>query len=65
MGLGNIGLPVAEHITKKYNQTTGYDISPKAIQNAKKNGVKASTELTYADIYIVASTPGTATDTQT
>ncbi len=54
MGLGNIGLPVAQHIAKKYNQTKGYDISPKAIQNAKKSGVKASTELAYADIYVVA-----------
>lgn len=54
MGLGNIGLPVAQHITKYYKQTKGYDISQKAVQNAKNNGVNASTQLTSADIYVLA-----------
>ncbi|MDR0372153.1 MAG: hypothetical protein LBI79_01100, partial [Nitrososphaerota archaeon] len=31
MGLGNIGLPVAQHIAKIYKHTQGYDISQEAI----------------------------------
>jgi nucleotide sugar dehydrogenase len=54
MGLGNIGFPVAQHISKKYKQTQGYDISPKAVTTAKENGIKASTELSYADTYVIA-----------
>jgi UDP-N-acetyl-D-mannosaminuronic acid dehydrogenase len=54
LGLGNIGLPVAQHISKKCKQTKGYDISPKAVSNAQTNGVKASTVLGYADIYVIA-----------
>jgi len=54
MGLGNIGLPVIQHISKIYKQTVGYDISQKAVDVAIKNGVTASTELAYADVYIIA-----------
>ncbi|MCL2288596.1 MAG: NAD(P)-binding domain-containing protein [Candidatus Bathyarchaeota archaeon] len=54
MGLGNIGLPVIQHISKIYKQTVGYDISQKAVDSAMKNGVTASTELAYADVYIIA-----------
>jgi UDP-N-acetyl-D-mannosaminuronic acid dehydrogenase len=54
MGLGNIGLPVVQHISKIYKQTLGYDISPEAVNAAKKSGINASTELAYADIYVVA-----------
>jgi UDP-N-acetyl-D-mannosaminuronic acid dehydrogenase len=54
MGLGNIGLPVAVHISKKYPKTRGYDISPNAVNNAKKHGVNASTQPNHADIYVVA-----------
>jgi nucleotide sugar dehydrogenase len=53
MGLGNIGLPVAQHISK-YHKAKGYDISQKAISNAKTYGVNASTELKRADIYVIA-----------
>jgi UDP-N-acetyl-D-mannosaminuronic acid dehydrogenase len=54
MGLGNIGLPVAQHISKIHKQTLGYDISQDAVNFAKKSGVNASTELVYADIYVIA-----------
>ncbi|MCL1976645.1 MAG: hypothetical protein FWG55_00820 [Candidatus Bathyarchaeota archaeon] len=54
MGLGNIGLPVVQHISKIYKQTHGYDISKEAVNAAKKLGVNASTELVCADIYVVA-----------
>jgi len=54
MGLGNIGLPVIQHISKIYDQTQGYDISQEAVNAAKSQGVNASTELAYADIYVIA-----------
>jgi len=54
MGLGNIGLPVVQHISKIYRQTHGYDISQEAVNTAKKQGINASTELAYADIYVIA-----------
>jgi len=54
MGLGNIGLPVAEHISKAFKQTCGYDISQEAVNNAEKIGLVASTKLVYADIYVIA-----------
>ncbi|MCL2257969.1 MAG: hypothetical protein LBH62_07015 [Nitrososphaerota archaeon] len=54
MGLGNIGTPVVQHISKIYKQTHGYDISQEAIKIAKQNGINASNELTHADIYVIA-----------
>jgi UDP-N-acetyl-D-mannosaminuronic acid dehydrogenase len=54
MGLGNIGSPVVQHISKIYKQTRGYDISQEAIKVAKQNGIDASIELPYADIYVIA-----------
>jgi nucleotide sugar dehydrogenase len=54
MGLGNIGLPVVQHVSKIYRQTHGYDISQEAVNAVKKIGINASTELVYADIYVVA-----------
>jgi nucleotide sugar dehydrogenase len=54
MGLGNIGLPVVQHVSKIHKHVFGYDISQRAVDVAKKVGVNASIELTYADVYIVA-----------
>ncbi|MCL1970032.1 MAG: hypothetical protein FWF66_00980 [Candidatus Bathyarchaeota archaeon] len=60
MGLGNIGLPVADHVSKIYTPTLGYDISKVAIDNIKKQyteketRINASTELEYADVYVIA-----------
>jgi len=53
MGLGNIGLPVAQHISKIYKQTQGYDISQQAIKTAKQNGINTTTKPPYADIYVI------------
>ncbi|MCL2690852.1 MAG: hypothetical protein FWE56_01170 [Candidatus Bathyarchaeota archaeon] len=54
MGLGNIGLPVVQHVSKIYRQTQGYDISQEAVNVVKKLGINASTELSCADIYVIA-----------
>jgi UDP-N-acetyl-D-mannosaminuronic acid dehydrogenase len=54
MGLGNIGLPVIQHVSKIYKQTVGYDIAQSAVNAAIQVGVTASTELAYADVYIIA-----------
>ena len=53
MGLGNIGLPVAQHISKIYKQTQGYDISQQAIKIAKQNGINTTTKPPYAEIYVI------------
>ena len=53
MGLGNIGLPVACHVSKFY-ETKGYDISEAAVIKALTKCVDASTHLEKADIYIIA-----------
>lgn len=54
MGLGNIGLPVACHISKFY-KTNGYDISEAAVNKALLTKcIEASTKLEIADIYVIA-----------
>jgi UDP-N-acetyl-D-mannosaminuronate dehydrogenase len=54
MGLGNIGLPVIQHVSKIYSQTHGYDVSTKAVNAVEKLGINASTELVCADSYVIA-----------
>lgn len=53
MGLGNIGLPVASHISGFYT-VKGYDIKDEVIINSLSKGVEASTTLQHSDIYVVA-----------
>ena len=53
MGLGKVGLPVANHVSR-YFPTVGYDISEKAVARASEKGVKASTVLEVAEVYVVA-----------
>ncbi len=53
IGLGNIGLPVALHVSKFY-ETYGCDISSVAIETAIKAGLKASMKLEDPDVYIIA-----------
>jgi nucleotide sugar dehydrogenase len=53
LGLGNIGLPVASHISKFY-ETKGYDISEAAVDKALTKNVDASTHLENVDIYVIA-----------
>lgn len=52
MGLGNVGLPVAVHVSKCF-PTFGYDVSEKAVARALESGVTASVTLEDADIYVV------------
>jgi nucleotide sugar dehydrogenase len=53
LGLGNIGMPVACHVSRFY-KTKGYDISEAAIAKALTKGVDASINLEKADIYVIA-----------
>jgi nucleotide sugar dehydrogenase len=54
IGLGNIGLPVALHVSK-YFDTIGIDINEKAVERAKSFGLKASNILGGdPDVYIVS-----------
>lgn len=53
VGLGVIGMPVAQH-TKKFFPTIGYDISQQALERAKTNNIEVSKELPVADVYVVA-----------
>ncbi len=52
-GLGEIGAPTAGYIKKSGYTTVGYDIAPKEIKS-----IKVSTNLPYADIYVIAVTTG-------
>jgi len=56
VGTGVIGLPTGLHIAKYYD-VVGFDINPKAVEHAKKNGLNSTNdELPYADIYVIAVT---------
>jgi len=56
LGIGVIGLPTALHISKFYD-VVGYDINPKAVENAKEMGLNSTCdELPYADLYVIAVT---------
>jgi hypothetical protein len=57
MGLGNVGLPVAQYISKIYPQTRGYGISQAAVVAARKVEVEASIELGYVVVYVIAVNP--------
>lgn len=54
LGLGNIGLPVLRHVSKVFLKTSGYDISETAVARAIANGLRASPQLEWASIYVVA-----------
>jgi nucleotide sugar dehydrogenase len=61
VGLGQIGHPVAQYIAQKGHEVWGYDISPIAVENASKIGVKATVnwkEIPEVDAYIVSVTTG-------
>lgn len=52
-GLGNIGLPVAQHIAK-YFDVVGYDIFPKAVERARGVGINSSLEMPPdGDAYVI------------
>jgi UDP-N-acetyl-D-mannosaminuronic acid dehydrogenase len=57
LGLGNIGLPVAQYTLKKGLAVWGYDISSNSVKKAKETGIiKATTswrDIPPVDVYIV------------
>jgi nucleotide sugar dehydrogenase len=62
IGLGQIGLPVAQYAHAKGLEVWGYDISPSAVENAYKLGKFKVTsswkELSNVDVYIICVTTG-------
>ncbi len=54
LGLGNIGLPILRHLSKVYLKASGFDISETAIAHAIQNGFRASAQLEWASIYVIA-----------
>ena len=66
IGLGQIGLPVAQYADAKGLEVWGYDISPKTVENASKAGkFKATTswkEIPQVEAYIICVTTGQANE---
>ena len=58
VGIGVIGLPTALHISKFFD-VVGYDINPKAVENANRMGLSSTCEeIPYADLYVIAVSTG-------
>lgn len=56
VGLGRVGLPVAEYIKSKGLKIYGHDINPIAVEKARQKGITAFTdwdEVPLADIYLI------------
>ena len=54
IGLGQLGLPVAKYVKEKGFDTYGYDINPKAMENAESNyGIKKTTTFKDFDVLII------------
>jgi UDP-N-acetyl-D-mannosaminuronic acid dehydrogenase len=54
IGLGQLGLPVAQYVKGKGFDVYGYDISPKAIERAEKTaGIKEAVNFSGFDVYII------------
>jgi UDP-N-acetyl-D-mannosaminuronate dehydrogenase len=54
IGLGQLGLPVAKYVKEKGFDTYGYDINPKAMENAELNfGIKKATTFKDFDVLII------------
>src|SRR5512147_2256727 len=66
IGLGQIGLPVAQYIQAKGIEVWGYDINPQTVERATAtNKFKATSnwqEIPKADVYIVSVTTGQIND---
>lgn len=48
IGLGNMGLPMAENLVKAGNEVVGFDVTPEALERAGAKGVKATSALEEA-----------------
>ena len=56
LGLGEVGLPTAKYVASKVMQVSGYDIKQEAVERAKAQGIKASSdwqEIPVSDVYII------------
>jgi UDP-N-acetyl-D-mannosaminuronic acid dehydrogenase len=54
VGLGQLGLPVAKYVKERGFDTSGYDISTKAMDRAEKTeGIKKATNFSEFDIFIL------------
>ncbi len=66
IGLGQIGLPVAQYIQAKGIEVWGYDINPKTVEKAiESNKFNATTnwqDIPHVDAYIVSVTTGQIND---
>jgi UDP-N-acetyl-D-mannosaminuronate dehydrogenase len=62
LGLGNIGLPVAQYAHAKGLEVWGYDINPSTVENAEKSGKFKVTgswkDVPQLDAYIICVTTG-------
>ena len=56
LGLGEVGLPTAKYVASKGMQVLGYDMKQEAVERAKTQGIKASSnwqEIPVSDVYII------------
>jgi len=65
LGLGQIGVPTAKYIASKGVEVFGYDIKREAVENAKMQGINASTNLRgvpVSDVYVICVYTGLKDD---
>jgi UDP-N-acetyl-D-mannosaminuronic acid dehydrogenase len=54
VGLGQLGLPVAQYVKQRGFDTYGYDMNPRANKNAESNaGIKRASNFGNFDVYIL------------
>ena len=62
VGLGQVGLPVAQYVQAKGLEVWGYDINPSTVENASKTGKFKVTsswkDIPPVDVYIICVTTG-------
>jgi UDP-N-acetyl-D-mannosaminuronic acid dehydrogenase len=61
VGLGQLGLPVAQYVKQRGFDTYGYDMNPRANKNVKSNaGIKRANNFGNFDVYILCVYPHTS-----
>jgi UDP-N-acetyl-D-mannosaminuronic acid dehydrogenase len=54
VGLGQLGLPVAQYVKQRGFDTYGYDMNTRAIKNAESNAcIKRASNFSNFDVYIL------------
>jgi UDP-N-acetyl-D-mannosaminuronic acid dehydrogenase len=54
VGLGQLGLPVAQYVKQRGFDTYGYDMNPRAIKNEESNAcIKRASNFGNFDVYIL------------